>query len=487
MSVVSSFTLHPVIMGNVRTQSNGETISFSSSLDGSAFKPYQTLEQFIPIQNSVLVPGTMLQDRTKRSPSHRVELGDGTTCRPPMPNPFQNMNSPVISNHTSPQALSGAQPKPFDFMSLHWQSQIRYHECQKKVFRLEEEKRKLRIQVIELQAKLLEKEEETRANSVAQESSQSLINVEPVVQEKEVMILEENLNVTDWKERKRSFEPYQSQDNHTLQAGDHAIMNSEKNPTTFRPIVSPKPTETCIDAEDNQKVTRYPVSFNATDDDKIDESNQIEFQTVQSLTTKDIAYISEESQVVSSSKSKSFVSNSTQTNVVKEESVKQFPSEAISNAVNKNDMISNRRTTRRQTRMREGNVAPTHVILSSSDEKLATTPVVSVRRSHRHRKIESSSVTQYSPEMELQFNTTPKNTKLNKSCEGISPISAIAEDVSLTSSDNEMETTNGIQKQTNSAALSMEKSRPQRRRRGLLSPSFKAPALKKAKKRSEAK
>jgi hypothetical protein len=484
MSVVSSFTLHPAIMGDVRDKSNHTSMSFSSSSDTSAFNPIDASRQFIPIQNSVLVPGTMLQDRLKRSPSHRVELGDGTTCRPAMPNPFQCMNLSMISNHPSPQVSPCVKQHSVDGMSRYWRNELLHHDYQKKIFRLEEEKRKLRIQVIELQAKLLEKEEVTNANFVEQKSCQPLLEAETLAQDNDQNDLNSDMQLLDRKERIPSPESCISKHNHTIldhDSDDDSTMILEKNPTSFCPIASPKAPEVEISSEINLLDIQSTSSFHANDDFSIGESKATAFRCIQSSTTKDILHISEENQTESPSKNDYVFSPSTQAYVSKEENLEQLPSTSRTTAIHHQDMTSDRRTTLRQARIREGDVVSSDTMQSAPNEELTANSVLTVRQPHNRQSIDPSSSTIRSPQPlgDSNYVTTLHQLELDKSYEGISPISTMPLDGNSTSSDNVKETGLGFRNKTDFVASSTEESRPKRRRGDMLMPTFQVPALKK--------
>ena len=115
MSIDGSFTLRPY----------------------SAFGSYDKQEQcsFVPIAQGGIFPGTNLQNRPKRTGAIRFELAGPTTH----------------NTHTSTMQL--------DYTTLYFRSEIDRGEQKREISRLEEEKRQLRVQVISLQAELLQERE----------------------------------------------------------------------------------------------------------------------------------------------------------------------------------------------------------------------------------------------------------------------------------------------------------------------------------------
>lgn len=206
MSLVSSFTLRPYASGNSHGSnshgsnshgSNSNNSNSGSNNGGSAFESYDSKShahdnpndrQFLPIRiGKGIFAGTMLQDRTKRPASLRFELGGE---RPTLHQHQQHhLASQSLPEHDiehehdddeeedeseSEQSHSLGTPnsklellhdprqkqsldlRRDDYKALHLQSVIRTHEQQRQIFGLQEEKRQLRLRLIDLQAKLLE-------------------------------------------------------------------------------------------------------------------------------------------------------------------------------------------------------------------------------------------------------------------------------------------------------------------------------------------
>ena len=121
--------------------------------------PTNTLHQFIPIRNGIFA-GTMLQDRPKRPASLRFELGGERQLQAQLPMSTQSPYLPVEEESKQPRTpstlfISNPNAEP-DYKALHLQSEIRAHEHQREISRLQEQKRQLRLKLIALQAQLLE-------------------------------------------------------------------------------------------------------------------------------------------------------------------------------------------------------------------------------------------------------------------------------------------------------------------------------------------
>ncbi|KAI2503280.1 hypothetical protein MHU86_11217 [Fragilaria crotonensis] len=195
MSLVSSFTLRPYssVSSSCCDDDAGGGGNGSSAFESydstnnpnhernhpiplSDTHPTNTLHQFIPIGNGIFA-GTMLQDRPKRPASLRFELGGDRQLLPQMP--MTTAQSPPREEEESEQPRTpstlfslNSKTEP-DYKALHLQSEIRVFEHRREISRLQEEKRQLRLKLIDLQAQLLE-------SQTAQQQQQQQRNEEDV-------------------------------------------------------------------------------------------------------------------------------------------------------------------------------------------------------------------------------------------------------------------------------------------------------------------